>query len=90
METKTAIRKFALSNLTNWQRKALPTGNTDKIAVIYAVGEIDGSTDSGIISSELSEKILEIANDEDIKGVVLRINFSRRQCIWCRANMGGP
>lgn len=53
---------------------SITTGNTDKIAVIYAVGEIDGSTDSGIISSELSEKILEIANDEDIKGVVLRIN----------------
>ncbi len=54
--------------------ESITTGNTDKIAVIYAVGEIDGSTDSGIISSELSEKILEIANDEDIKGVVLRIN----------------
>lgn len=50
------------------------TGNNDKIALIYAVGEIDGSNDSGIISSELSENILDIAEDEDIKGVVLRIN----------------
>lgn len=50
------------------------TGNNDKIALIYAVGEIDGSIDSGIISSELSENILDIAENKDIKGVVLRIN----------------
>ena len=52
----------------------ISSDNSNKIALIYAVGEIDGSTDSGIISSELTEKILKIANEENIKGVVLRIN----------------
>lgn len=45
----------------------------NKIAVIYAEGEIDGG-DEGINSEELCKDILKAANDEKVKGVVLRVN----------------
>ncbi len=44
------------------------------IAVVYAVGEIDGVNDDGIDSEKLSETILNLAEDDDVKGVVLRVN----------------
>lgn len=47
----------------------------DKIAIIYASGEIhDGEGDDGIYSKNLTKTIRKIAEDETIKGVVLRVN----------------
>ncbi len=46
----------------------------DKIAVIYAEGEIDGSDDNGIQSEDLSKTIRKARKDSSIKAVVLRIN----------------
>ncbi len=46
----------------------------DKIAVIYAEGEIDGTSDDGINSEELSKTIRKARRDESIKAVVLRVN----------------
>jgi len=51
----------------------------DHIAVVYAVGEIDGassigSTEEGIDSESLSETIRELMADDNVKGMVLRVN----------------
>lgn len=46
----------------------------DKIAVIYAEGEIDGSSSGGIQSDELSRTIRIARRDSSIKAIVLRIN----------------
>ncbi len=48
----------------------------DKIAVVYAVGAIDNisSGEEGINSEEITKKLLEIAEDENIKALVLRVN----------------
>ena len=51
----------------------------DHIAVVYAVGEIDGtssfgSTEEGIDSEKLSKTIHELMEDDDVKGMVLRVN----------------
>lgn len=46
----------------------------DEIAVLYAIGEIDGSDDSGIVSDDLCETIYELKNNKDVKGLVLRVN----------------
>ena len=52
----------------------------DHIAVVYAVGEIDGSAsmlspgEEGINSEELSETIYELKDDDNVKGMVLRVN----------------
>ena len=51
----------------------------DHIAVVYAVGEIDGSgsfgsTEEGINSEKLSETIHDLMKDDNVKGMVLRVN----------------
>ena len=51
----------------------------DHIAIVYAVGEIDGtpsfgSTEEGIDSEELSETIHDLMEDDNVKGMVLRVN----------------
>ena len=46
----------------------------DKIAVIYAEGDIDGTDDDGIKSEELSKTIRKARRDKSIKAVVLRVN----------------
>lgn len=49
--------------------------SSNKIAVIYAEGEINVSGDETTINSDdLVPQILQIANDDDIKGLVLRVN----------------
>ena len=51
----------------------------DHIAVVYAVGEIDGSpsmgsTEEGIVSDKLCETILKLKADDNVKGMVFRVN----------------
>ncbi|WP_372774869.1 signal peptide peptidase SppA [Mangrovibacterium sp.] len=46
----------------------------DKIAVIYAEGEIDGTSSEGIESESLSRTIREARRDSSIKAIVLRVN----------------
>ena len=51
----------------------------DHIAVVYAVGEIDGSSslmssEEGINSEKLSETIHKLMDDDHVKGMVLRVN----------------
>lgn len=51
----------------------------DKIAVLYACGEIDGSggmmsDGSGIDSEQLCKDIKDLMDDDDVKGLVLRVN----------------
>ncbi len=52
----------------------IPKVHADKVAVIYAVGEIDGSSGEGVVSSTLVKDIIKIANDDAVKAVVLRVN----------------
>ena len=51
----------------------------DHIAVVYAVGEIDGSTslyssEEGINSEKLSKTINDLMKDDHVKGMVFRVN----------------
>lgn len=52
------------------------SSNDNKIAVVYAEGEIlDNNSDNGIIGGEAYVKLLqEIGKDKDVKGLVLRVN----------------
>lgn len=45
----------------------------DKIAVLYAVGAIDGTGD-GIKSEKIVKELLKLKDDDNIKAVVLRVN----------------
>ena len=46
----------------------------DKIAVIYAVGGIDGNSRNDIISEKLVETIDDVSKAKDVKAVVLRVS----------------
>ena len=46
----------------------------DKIAILYAEGEISDSGQDGIIGKKMVETIDELIEDEDVKAVVFRVN----------------
>ena len=55
----------------------LPTNKKfekSKVAVIYAVGAIDGGSNEGIISDKLVETINDVAKDDAVKSVVFRVS----------------
>lgn len=45
-----------------------------KIAVLYAEGDIVDSGEGGIVGDEMAPLILDLADDDDIDGMVLRVN----------------
>lgn len=49
-------------------------GTGDHIAVLYAVGSITDDGTSGIVASDLVPEILRLAKDENVAGMVLRVN----------------
>ena len=46
----------------------------DKVAVLFAEGEIDNGNTDGISSSKLVSQIMKLKDDKNIKSVVLRVN----------------
>lgn len=55
--------------------KFKPVKSSNKITVLYATGEIyESGSNDGINSDELVPSILELAKDDDVKGLVLRVN----------------
>jgi protease IV len=46
----------------------------EKIAVVYAVGAIDGGDTEGIVSDKLVETINDVAKDDMVKAVVFRVS----------------
>ena len=50
------------------------TGASNQIAVLYAVGEIGEFENAGINCHKLVPLIVQLANDENVKGLVLRVN----------------
>ena len=57
-------------------KNILPTLGDDArhIAVLYAVGEISDSGDEGIVGSTMVKEINDLADDDDVAGLVLRVN----------------
>lgn len=49
-------------------------GEKDHIAVLYAVGDIVESGSEGIVGQEMAPLIVRMADNDNIKGLVLRIN----------------
>jgi protease IV len=66
-----SINKYSKSNPTSKKEFT-----SDKIAVIYAIGEIEGGKgdDETIGSDKISETIREARLDKNIKAIVLRVN----------------
>ncbi len=65
------LRLASISALaSNYEYRKGKDGN---IAVVYAVGEIDGGS-GGIQSDEIIETVEKLMKDDDVKGMVLRVN----------------
>ena len=48
--------------------------NKGYFALLYATGDIVDQGDAGIVGPKMVEQILELAEDDDVKGLVLRVN----------------
>lgn len=64
----TPAQYFSAENLLN------PDNSPNTIAVLYAVGDIVDQGEDGIVGRTMAPKILELAEDDNIKGLVLRVN----------------
>lgn len=51
-----------------------PDNSTNTIAVLYAVGDIVDQGTTGIVGRTMAPQILELADDDDIDALVLRVN----------------
>lgn len=60
------------SKMTNVERAKVDA--KDKVAVIYAEGQIFDGGDNGITDTEMIKIVNKIHKDEDVKAVVLRVN----------------
>lgn len=58
------------------ESKTILSDNTSKphLAVLYAVGEISDAGSDGIVGRTMVEQIEELANDKNVKGLLLRVN----------------
>ena len=52
----------------------LRKGSGDKIAVVFADGEISSAGTEGIVGSKMAQTLAEVRRDKDIKAVVFRVN----------------
>jgi protease-4 len=80
-EVKNIIENFAAKDyksITLNKIKNVPVKEktvADKIAVLYAVGEIDGSdSNNGINSEKIAKELIKLAEKDEVKAVVLRVN----------------
>ncbi len=60
-----------LSENSNWGKEY---GSKNKVAVLYATGEIQEYAKSGIDCYKLVPQITELADDDNVKALVLRVN----------------
>lgn len=51
-----------------------PDNSSNNIAILYATGSIIDQGDEGIVGRTMAPEILELAEDDDIKALVLRVN----------------
>lgn len=79
-DMKAIIRQFAGDDYHTVDLKAMKNlpDNTpysaDKIAVVYAVGQIDGSSTDAMDSEKIAQTLVDLADDDAVKAVVLRVN----------------
>lgn len=59
---------FEAENLLN------PNNSNNSIAILYAVGNIVDQGDEGIVGRTMAPQILKLAEDDNIKGLILRVN----------------
>ncbi|MCM1336839.1 MAG: signal peptide peptidase SppA [Candidatus Amulumruptor caecigallinarius] len=65
-----SVAEYAMSNAA----KQMPTPGAKHIAVLYAEGDIVDTGNKGISSEKLVPQIQELMQDDDVAGLILRVN----------------
>ena len=79
IKNKVGVKKIEDINFVSPQEyyatgRNMPETGKTKIAVYYAEGEIVDDGESGIVGNTVVKDILKLAEDDDISGLVLRVN----------------
>ena len=75
LESATGTDDYHVINHTQMLNvKSKDKSSKNKIAVIYAEGEITDSTGDGIVGKDMVKLINKIAKEDEVKAVVLRVN----------------
>lgn len=77
LEQFTGTEKYKLvshSEMNSYASTVAPKENKDKIAVIYAEGDIVDDGDEGIVGKKMVKTINKVAKKDNVKAVVLRVN----------------
>lgn len=72
MESGEKIKSVKVSDMAKLTSKIKEPN--DIVAIVYAVGEIDGSSTEKVNTKKLAEEIFKIKADSAVKAVVLRVN----------------
>ena len=69
---KKELNLASVSKVSNMGKTGKPEKN--KIAVVYAAGDIDMNSSEGVVSDKLIKDLKKVREDENVKAVVLRVN----------------
>lgn len=74
LEDGEKIKSVKVADMAKSSTKKLKKESGDVIGIIYAVGEIDGTSSQKVNTKKLAEEIFKIKADSAVKAVVLRVN----------------
>lgn len=66
--------RLGLVSVSKYVQSIKPEKASNNIAVLYAVGDIVDSGNEGIVGDKMSPLILDLAKDDDVDALVLRVN----------------
>lgn len=68
------LRLVTPADYVSSKNLAKNTTGKEHIAVLYAIGDISDSGREGIVGSEMVSEIVDLADDDDVAGMVFRVN----------------
>lgn len=68
------LNAVSLTEMINVRKNVPKDKSGNIIAIYYAYGDIDGSTNEGIVSKKVVRDLRKLREDDNVKSVVLRVN----------------
>ena len=74
LDSSEKINYIRIRDYCSIKRNLINDINHDHIAILYATGDIVDSGDGGIVGTDIVPQILALAKNENVKGLILRVN----------------
>ena len=74
LDSSEKINYVGVRDYCSIKRSVIDDVANDHIAILYATGDIVDSGDGGIVGTEIVPQIIDLAKDEKVKGLILRVN----------------